>query len=138
MGNLEHWIAVGRGSQRGTGVKRSVTLHLGEFTLAVMRDLGREREVSLDTLMGRAARHYLNEHEARHGWLYPRFARPARPDTKPGDPETRTALTVELKGDLIRAVAKEAKRQHVSLDRLLEHAALYYLADAARGSGPDP
>jgi hypothetical protein len=134
MGKLEHWIGTQRHGHQGDGAKRPVTLHLGEFTLAGIEDLGRDREMSLDTLMGRAIRYYLQQRDARYGWHYPRFARNA---ARHG-PEKQKELTVKLTRDLFQAAGREAKRQQVSIDRLLEHAALYYLADAARGHIHDP
>jgi hypothetical protein len=131
MGQIEHWIAMARGTPKSNGSKRPVTLELGEFTLAGMEDLGRRREMSLDTIITRATRHYLQKREAGPGWRYPRFAREAEGSL----PHKRKELTVKLTSDLVRAAGREAQRQHVSLERLLEHAALYYLADTARGGG---
>jgi hypothetical protein len=131
MGQIEHWIAMARGTPKANGSKRPVTLELGEFTLAGMEDLGRRREMSLDTIITRATRHYLENRGAGPGWRYPQFAREAEGRL----PQKRKELTVKLTSDLVRAAGREAQRQQVSLERLLEHAALYYLADAARGGG---
>jgi hypothetical protein len=124
MGMFEQWMAGRRHSPR-KAMRGSVRLQLGEFTLASMEDLSRQRGVTVDTVMREATLYYLADRESRQSWRYPRFAK--------GRPGARLEVTVKLEEDLVRAASAEADLQEVPLERLLEHAVLYYLADLARG-----
>ena len=77
--------------------------------------------------MARAVHIYLSDRDSgRPGWAYPDFMR-----------DREVAEEVELKlridRDLWRRLEEEAERQKVSLQKLLEHAALYAAAEVNAG-----
>jgi hypothetical protein len=49
------------------------------------------------------------------------------------DGREQLEVTLELDGDTWRAVADHARREDVPLERIVEHAAFYYLADVHSG-----
>jgi hypothetical protein len=121
---MVHWMSGRRQAQRDAG-KRLVRLHLGDFTLAGLNDLRKQGGGSLDTVVEHATRYYLSEREASQSWSYPRFAK--------RESGGRQQVSVTLDEELFRAAGKEAERQDVALERLLEHALLYYLAQRSSG-----
>jgi hypothetical protein len=82
---------------------------------------------SRDAVVRTAARYYLADRgSGRVAWRPPRFLRAE-------DGRASTVTDVELDEDTMEALEKEARRQGLALDRLAEHALLYYLADLSTG-----
>lgn len=76
-----------------------------------------------------SARYYLDDAEAGRGnWPYPKFRR----ETEEGEGR-RVEISLSLDPELWRRLVIEADRQEISVDRLLEHAALYFAADRESG-----
>ena len=111
-------------------MKRSVTLELDEFGRdSLTAQAGRQGE-SLSTLLGEAALYYVADLRAdRRAARIPRFAR--RPPSR--IPAAELSLSLDLDDVTWQALEEEATRQQVSMHALLEHAALYYLADLSSG-----
>ena len=110
-------------------VKRTLTLGFGPFGWTSLAAEARRERRSLEELLGRAAAYFRSELGAgRRALRVPPAAGPAR------GPSSR--LEVALPAAAWRELGEEAARQRVALGRLLEHAALYYLAavDCARGA----
>jgi hypothetical protein len=115
---------------------REVTLHAGSFARSSLHEISRREGISIDSLLQRALRYYLADRESRRvSWRYPPFLRHS--GRYEGD------VTVHLDDDLLGAAEKEAEKQDVSVERLLEHALLYFLAaletgqeSAPRSTGP--
>ena len=103
----------------------ALTLHLGAFGWTELEQQARREEASLDELVGHAASHF----QRRLSSL--RVARrvPAFGATSEGTPRD---VRLDLPHATWRALEREAARQGVSLERLLAHAALFYLVGCAR------
>jgi hypothetical protein len=75
----------------------------------------------------RALRCYLHDRDIhRAGWSFPDLMR----DLEPAE---RVEIEVEVDEETWSALGKEAARQGVSAERLLEHAMLYYAAEIDAG-----
>jgi hypothetical protein len=102
-------------------------LQLDRFSHEALADAAQSRGESPEDVLRAAVAHYLGQRDSgRNAWPVPRFLRAEA--EQPG-------LDVPLEGALGAALESEAERQHVTLDRLAEHALLLWLADADRG-GP--
>ncbi len=87
----------------------------------------RAERLDLAQLVAQACTYYESELEGeRPATTAPRFRPP------PLGRETRT-LTIELSAGCLQRLEQEAERQRLALERLLEHAALLYLADLEAG-----
>jgi len=104
---------------------RNVRLHLDQFGQEALRRFAGEREDSTESVLRTAALYYLADRELnRPGWRVPRFARDtARPQV----------VELGLDDDIWDALLREAERQGVEPELLVEHAVLYYLADLDSG-----
>jgi hypothetical protein len=101
--------------------KRTLKLAFDDFGwTSLVAEAKRERR-SLEELLSRAARYLRSELGAGRGALrVPPFAR---------QPQGRgSRIELALTAAVWRDLEAEAARQRVPLERLLEHAALYYLA----------
>jgi hypothetical protein len=108
-------------------VPRSLTLSLEEFGASTLEAEAERYSVSPVELGRRAARYYLSDRDSgRMAFKVPRL---------PQEPERRPALelSLDLDPDTWRELEEEAKRQEVSVERLLEHAIVYFLADLDAG-----
>jgi hypothetical protein len=108
-------------------VSRSVKVGLSEFALVALRGDERDGGIRAQEQMACAVRYYLSDRDPeRPGWLYPAFLR-----------EREQGSTVEFEfsidKDDWRSFKGEAKRQDVSVMRLAEHAALYFVAELNAG-----
>jgi sugar phosphate isomerase/epimerase len=102
-------------------LKRTLTLTFGRFGwTSLAAAAGRERR-SLEELISRAAAYLRSElGTSRTALIVP-----------PADgrqPSRSSSIEVALPAAVWQELAEEAARQRVGLGRLLEHAALYYLA----------
>jgi hypothetical protein len=104
-----------------------LSLSLEEFGASTLEAEAERYSVSPGALGGHAVRYYLSDRDSgRMAWKVPRLSR-----------ETARRPALELKLDLDpdtwRDLDKEAERQEVSVERLLTHAIIYFLADLDAG-----
>jgi GNAT superfamily N-acetyltransferase len=106
--------------------RRALTLRFDEFGWERLESEARRDGAGLDDLLSRAAAYFYAEWPTgRASTLAPGF----KPDAR-GEPRE-----VQLEGDAECWVGleSEARRQGIPVERLLEHAALLYLADSDSG-----
>jgi hypothetical protein len=111
-------------------MRRRVALGLDEFGREILDELARSLAVTPGTIVRQAALHLLSEHRAgRSTAKVPRFVRDR--EIRPRDRD----LTLDLELDETDWSALEivAVAQRVSLERLLEHATMLFLADVESG-----
>jgi hypothetical protein len=108
-------------------MSRRLSLSLDEFSASALEELAERYSVSPAELGSRAARYYLSDRESgRVALRVPQLRTEAV-----RKPVLR--LTVDLDQDSWQELAAEATRQDVSLEVLLEHAVIYFLADLDSG-----
>jgi hypothetical protein len=103
-----------------------LSLALDEFGASALEQQAERFSVAPGELASRAARYYLSDRGS--GRLALRVPRLEAARRKPA-----LRLMVELDGDRWRELEAEATRQGVSVEALLEHAVLYFLADLDSG-----
>ena len=108
-------------------VRRELRLALQEFGRASLERRARELDIPVGALVRQAALYYLAVRGSERSALrVPRFARaPRSPDG--------VELALELDQGDWSALEVEAVRQRVPLERLIEHAAMLFLADLDSG-----
>ena len=107
-------------------VTHGLTLAFEEFGWESLESAARSDGETLDELLARAAAYFDAElPTARAAMLAPPF--------KPGGRGTSREIRLEVSRDCWERLQGEAERQGVSLERLLEHVALLYLADIDSG-----
>jgi hypothetical protein len=107
-------------------VSRSLPLALDEFGASALREHAECFSASPERLARRAARYYLDDRDSgRLALRVPRF--------EGAREKSALQLTVELDQGSWRELEAEATRQEVSVEALLEHAVLYFLADLDSG-----
>jgi hypothetical protein len=117
-----------KGKRRRWGsLQRTVIVTLGSFGLGSLGGSYRRHTATLERSLAQAIRYYLADRDSgRAGWLYPDFRH-----------RNHDGLDVELQINVEEAVwhdlSKEADRQGVSTDHLLQHAALYFVAERDSG-----
>jgi hypothetical protein len=100
-------------------------LSLEEFGASTLEAEAERFLVSPAELGGYAVRYYLSDRNSkRMAWKVP----PLLQDTS-----RQQALELELDADTWRELDEEAERQEVSVERLLTHAIIYFLADLDAG-----
>lgn len=104
---------------------RSFVVRLSDFAVgALARGEPRDSE-QLRRRFARAIRFYLHEVAAhRPGWSVPSTLREERDGKE---------LALELDDELLRQLGTEARKQDVSLSRLVSQAAIYYAAELDAG-----
>jgi hypothetical protein len=108
-------------------MRRSMTLALGDFGRQAIEEQASRYGLAPEEFVSRAAQYYLADRGLkRPARRTPRFRREA------GAPE-ELELELDLDAGAWTALRQESKRQGVSLERVLEHAALYLLADLDSG-----
>ena len=116
-----------RGKRPGGGrVRHQLTLRFDEFGWESLESEARRDGETLDDVLSRAAAYFDAERPA------PRAALRA-PAFKPNGRGTPREIRLEVNRDCWEGLESEARRQGVPLERLLEHAALLYLADIDSG-----
>jgi hypothetical protein len=107
-------------------MRRSLKLALDEFGRATLEGEASRYSVAPGELVGNAVKYYLADLDsARPALKVPRFARTA------SSPELDVEVNLDDSAwDMAEA---EAARQRVPLERLLEHAAMYLIADLDSG-----
>jgi hypothetical protein len=107
-------------------VRRTVTVRVGDFSLESLEGPSAGAS-TLSRDLVQAIRYYLaDERLKRAGWVYPAFRRD-------GSFDPSVEVQVEVDELVWRAFAREAERQDVSTDQLLQHAVLYFAADRDDG-----
>jgi hypothetical protein len=107
-------------------VRRALTLRFDEFGWQRLESEARRDGAGLDDLLSRAAAYFYAERPtARPATLYPAF----KPDAR-GEPRE---VRLEEDAETWTGLESEAQRQGIPVERLLEHAALLYLADSDSG-----
>jgi predicted DNA-binding ribbon-helix-helix protein len=107
-------------------VAHGITLRLNKFGWESLESEAHRDDETLDDLLSRAAAYLDAELPTRRAaMLAPRF----RPRGRGMPREIR----FEVSRDCWQRLESEARRQGVSLERLLEHAAMVYLADIDSG-----
>lgn len=107
-------------------LRRLLRLSLGEFGASTLEGEAERLSVSPAELGRQAVRYYLSDRgSGRMALRVPRLAG--------GGGEPALELEVELDDDAWRELEGEARRQGVSLERLLEHAVVYFLSDLDAG-----
>jgi hypothetical protein len=106
-------------------VTRDVVLNLDEFGRHALEIFVRQRRRSHSVAVRTASLYYLADRDAeRPTWPVPRFASARRAPN--GNAAT---VRIKLDEETWDAVVQEARRQRVTVKRLVEHATLYFLAD---------
>ena len=108
-----------------TARKRSVTVTVSQFAFEALG--GEQQRDSASAKAESAVRVYLGDKETgQPTWPYPKFL---------GASETREGVGLELgvNPDLWLQFEAEAKKQRVSAQQLLEHAAFYFAAELDAG-----
>jgi hypothetical protein len=109
------------------GLQRLLLLPLEEFGASTLEAEAERLSVTPAALGRHAVRYYLSDRDSgRMAFRVPRLSRAAA-----GEPALE--LELDLDADTWRELEAEAERQEVSLERLLEHAVMYFLADLDAG-----
>ena len=104
-----------------------ISITLDEFGWSALEDHARDEKLELDRLVTLACSYYESELAAgRMATRVPRFGRPVT------ERESR-ALVLEMDGPSLKRLEQEAERQGLGLERVVEHAAILYLADLDAG-----
>jgi hypothetical protein len=109
-------------------MKQTMVLELDGFGRTTIESQAERQEVALGALLREAVHYYLSDRETgRQGWRYPRFRR--------GKAVADSGLDVVVDVDdaAWAGFKAEADAQDVPVERLLEHAALYFVADLNSG-----
>ena len=108
-------------------LQRLLLLSLEEFGASALAEQAERYSVTPAQLGRHAVRYYLSERDSgRMALRVPRFTQGAARDPA-------LELKLDLDPDSWRELDEEAQRQKVSVERLLEHAMLYFLADLDAG-----
>jgi hypothetical protein len=107
-------------------MRRSLTLALDDFGQATLQVEAARLSLSTAELVGQATLYYLEDRPSgRPALRVPRFSR---------DPAEKTIdLELELDHHTWEELELESMRQGVTVERLVEHAALYLMADLDSG-----
>jgi hypothetical protein len=102
-------------------------LSLEDFGASTLSEQAERLSVTPAELGEHAVRYYLSDRgSGRMALRVPRF-----PHGEPREPALK--LEFDLDPDTWRELDEEAERQEVSVERLLEHAIIYFLADLDAG-----
>jgi hypothetical protein len=108
-------------------LKRTIRLALERFGRDTLEDQASHYALSREELVGRAARYFVRHRDSGRAALrVPRFQRERLPS---GGLE----LELDLDPAVWEALADESRRQGVAIERVLEHAVLYLVADLDSG-----
>jgi predicted DNA-binding ribbon-helix-helix protein len=111
-------------------MRRSLELALTDFSRSSLEQVARRQGVSVSTLVARAALYYLVESESdRVAARVPRLSREPSAEIRDG----LLRVTIELRAAAWRDLERASESEGLSVERLLEHAALLLLADLESG-----
>jgi hypothetical protein len=108
-------------------LQRLLSLSLEEFGASTLSEQAERYSVTPAQIGRHAVRYYLSDLDSgRTALRVPRFS---------GDAPREAALELrlDLDPDSWRELEEEAQRQEVSVERLLEHAIMYFVADLDAG-----
>lgn len=108
-------------------MQRIVDVALGGFSLDSLGGAAAREPATIAASLTQAVRYYLTDRaSARLGWSCPSFE---------GVEQVGSMVEMELSvdGAVWSSLSQEARRQGVSTDRLLQHAALYFAAERDSG-----
>jgi metal-responsive CopG/Arc/MetJ family transcriptional regulator len=108
---------------------RTLSLSFDEFGLSALDAEAKRHGIARPELVRTAALYYLSD--LGSGRIATRV--PRLPDTRRDGTPRSLEIELELDPTAWDALDGEAERQQVSRERLIEHATIYYLADAASG-----
>lgn len=109
-------------------MERTVAVAIDDFTLALLEEASAAGRTTQGVLLMRAIRYYLAERDSgRPGWPCSRL------DEEGEAVEVTSTIELDVDRSAWEAFSLEADRQRVTTDRLLQHGALYYLADRDSG-----
>jgi hypothetical protein len=113
--------------QRRDPAMRSVTVHLSGFACEAIAGPWRSDRENLPARVIGAIRCYLRDSGTEQaGWVYPHFL----PEEARAE---EVALRLNVEDELWHSLEEEAERQHVSAERMVEHAAFYFAAEMNAG-----
>ena len=111
-------------------VTLEIPITFDEFGWSELEGHAGAERLGLDRLVALACGYYESELTAeREATVVPRFGQ----GTAERATRTTRTMVLELGAECLRRLEQEAERQGVALERLLEHAALLYLADLDAG-----
>jgi hypothetical protein len=104
-----------------------VSITFDEFGWSALEDCAGSEGLRLDRLLTLACSYYASELAAgRTATRVPRFAQPAT------ERERRT-FVLDLDSKSLRGLEREAERRGLRLESVIEHAAIFFLADLDAG-----
>jgi hypothetical protein len=110
-----------------TAGRRSVTVRLSRLAFEALAGEERDGDGRVPSTTGSAIRLYLSDKGAgRPAWPYPGFLRQSQT-------REEVELELEIDPDVWLQFEAEAKKQSVSAQQLLEHAAFYFAAEFNAG-----
>ena len=110
-----------------------ISIRFDEFGWSELEREASAEGLQLDRLVSLACAYYKSELTTeRTATLVPRFDQSAAERETRRVGEART-LELELDAESLRLLEQEAERQELALERLIEHAAIFYLADLDAG-----
>lgn len=111
-------------------MKRSVSVRLSAFAVDALAGRSGSGSDPAPADVLRAIQFYLAQsHRQGPGWAFPAFMRGQSPGSS-------VEFELDVDGALWSSLAKEAAKQKVTVDQLLEHAAMYYAAQMDSGWTP--
>jgi hypothetical protein len=110
----------------GRRVERRLTLRFDEFGWQSLESEAWRQHETLNDLLSRAAAYFSAEQPTSRAAM-------RAPGFKPGGRRIEREIRLELARDHWEALESEAGRQGIPMERLLEHASLFYIADLDSG-----
>jgi hypothetical protein len=108
-------------------VNLEASIRFDDFGWSQLEDLATTEGVGLDRLLALACTYYVSElSSGRTATRAPRFGQPVT------ERENRVVV-LDLDGMTVKGLEQEAERQGLGLERLIEHAAIFFLADLDAG-----
>jgi hypothetical protein len=111
----------------GRALRRTETVSLGAFVVKSLGGASTEDPASLSSSLVQVIRYYLaDQASGRDAWPYPSFLG--------NDGGGRMIdLRIDIDDAVWKAFSREAKRQGVATNQLLQHAVIYFIADRDAG-----
>jgi hypothetical protein len=110
-------------------MERGLTLELTEFGRGLLEEQARREQVPLDTVVREAAVYYAADLDSSR----PAATPPPQPAARWADGSSALELRLDLDASTWDALSGAAERHGVPVERMLVHAALYYVADMSSG-----
>jgi hypothetical protein len=108
-------------------MKEEINITFDEFGWRALEDRATQHGIGLEALLGLALTYYVSElPSGRAATAVPRFRQ------APANGDTRT-IALDIDEGIAQQLEQEAERRGVALERVYEHAALFFLADLDAG-----